>query len=125
MLVIQRGRQDDHKFKLILGCVASLRPGWDGEGKSGEKERKRDTVGRKREGVRKGESGRESQIKTQLMETNWSRGSSSAAECSLRVHKALGWTLSDRERVTEGWMGDTQFLLMTSYLLTGGDGASG
>lgn len=75
--------------------------GW-GRGKGGEREieRKRDTVGRMRERV--GESGRESQIKTQLMETNGSRGSSSVAECLLLlVHKALGWILGGPERVTE------------------------
>lgn len=42
-----------------------------GKGRGGEREieRKRDTMGRMREKVRKEESGRESQIKTQLMET--------------------------------------------------------
>lgn len=32
---------------------------------------------------------------------NGSRGSSSVAECSLHVHKALGWILSGPERVRE------------------------
>lgn len=70
-----------------------------GKGKRG---RKGDREEERYSGENEGESGRESQIKTQLMETNGSRGSSSVAECLLLlVHKALGWILGGPERVTE------------------------